>query len=52
MPRERSLRSRKKPHREDKSSTEADDDAQPRENKAQVIAPGMGPQPEETGTNS
>ena len=52
MPREGSLQRRKKPHREDKSSTEADDDAQPRENKAQAIAHGMGPQPEGTGTSS
>ena len=52
MPREKSLQRRKKPHREDKSSTEADDEAQPRENKAQTIVPGMGPQPEVTGTNS
>ena len=37
MPREESLQRRKKPHREDKSSTEADDEAQPRENKAQTI---------------
>ena len=52
MPREGSLQSRKKPHREDRSSTEADDAAQPRENKAQAIVPVMGPQPEGTGTNS
>ena len=52
MPRERSLQSRKKPHREEKSSTEAYYDVQPRENKAQAIAPGTGPQPEGTGTSS
>ena len=43
---------RKKPHREDKSSTEADDDAQPRENKAQRIIPGWDLNPKERGTNS
>ena len=52
MPGEGSLQSRKKPHREDKSSTAADYDAQPRENKTQAITPSMGTQPEGTGTNS
>ena len=45
MPRERSSQSRKKSHREEKSSIEADDDAQPKENKAQATGPGKGPQP-------